>query len=174
LLIAREDTVYGPKKKTPPQFNHLQLRHLYPDLNIMVVLVLLILKFKTRHFFSNSSTSSIAKKKKTHWVKLVWSLYSQDSAPHAQSRRGSFWWRDVLSLVNNYRSITTCRVGGGETVIFWKDFWHGSDLLCTKFPRLLSYTLKDDDSVSTVAASANIFSHFALPLSAEAFAELDH
>jgi hypothetical protein len=61
LLITREDTVYGPNKKTPPQFTHLQLRRLYADLNVMVVLVLLILKFKTRHFFSNSSTSSIAK-----------------------------------------------------------------------------------------------------------------
>src|SRR5438128_7801816 len=44
------------------------------------------------------------------WVKLVWSLYSE-GVPHAQSRRGSFWWRDIFSFVGDYRSVTQCSVG---------------------------------------------------------------
>jgi hypothetical protein len=36
------------------------------------------------------------------WVKLVWSLYG-DSVPHAQTNRGSFLWRDILSLSEKYR-----------------------------------------------------------------------
>ena len=67
------------------------------------------------------------------WVKLVWSLYD-DSPPHAQSPRGSFWWRDVFKLVNIYRSITRAEVNNGRMTLFWKDFWHGNELLCHKYP----------------------------------------
>jgi hypothetical protein len=59
------------------------------------------------------------------WVKLVRSLYSPNAAPHAQTRRGSFWWRDVFSLIDIYMSITLCKIGGGGTVLFWKDFGRG-------------------------------------------------
>jgi hypothetical protein len=59
------------------------------------------------------------------WVKLVWSLYSPNASSHAQTRRGSFWWRDVFSLIDIYMRITLCKIGGGGTVLFWKDFWQG-------------------------------------------------
>ena len=51
------------------------------------------------------------------WVKLVWSLYG-DAPPHAQPVRGSFWWRDIFSLINIYRSITTSVIGTGELTLF--------------------------------------------------------
>jgi hypothetical protein len=72
------------------------------------------------------------------WVKLVWSLYSSDIAPHAQSRRGSFWWHDVFNLVDTYRSITLSKIGDAMSTLFWKDFWHFDKLLCEQFPRLFS------------------------------------
>jgi hypothetical protein len=42
----------------------------------------------------------------TPWVKLGWSLYG-DSVPHTKTGKGSFWWRDIFSLVG------VSRVGGG-------------------------------------------------------------
>jgi hypothetical protein len=77
------------------------------------------------------------------WVKLVWSLslYSAEAAPHAQKRRGSFWWRDVFSLVEIYR-------GDGRSTLFWKDFWQSKGLLSDRFPRLFSYTLNEDITVA--------------------------
>jgi hypothetical protein len=106
------------------------------------------------------------------WVKLIWSSYSSDSPPHTQSRRGSFWWKDVFSLIDIYRSITSCEPGSGNTVIFWKDFWLGQELLCDKFPWLHSYALNEDVSVAKFAQAQDPFSLFALPLSTQAFHEL--
>jgi hypothetical protein len=102
------------------------------------------------------------------WVKLVWSLYG-DQVPHAQSRRGSFWWRDIFSLVSDYRSVSHCKVGDGKSILFWKDFWLNEEVLCDKFPRLFSYVLEEDVSVADLARTEDLISFFALPLSVEAY-----
>jgi hypothetical protein len=107
------------------------------------------------------------------WVKLVWSLYAPHVAPHAQSSRGSFWWRDVFSLIDTYRSITSCKIGDGQSVLFWKDFWRGDELVCNKFSRLHSYALNEDMTVAQIAATEDLFSALALPISSQAFEELN-
>jgi hypothetical protein len=105
------------------------------------------------------------------WVDLVWSLYG-DNIPHAQARKGSFWWREIFSLVEDYRSITHCSIGDGSSILFWKDFWEKGDLLCDRFPRLYSFVINEDISVAAFQNAEDIFSHFILPLSNEAFHEL--
>jgi hypothetical protein len=35
--------------------------------------------------------------------------------------KGSFWWRDILKLVDLFRGIASCKVGDGTTVLFWSD-----------------------------------------------------
>jgi hypothetical protein len=84
------------------------------------------------------------------WVTLVWSLYG-DGVPHAQYRRGCFWWRDIFSLVGEYRSISRCQVASGNSVLFWKDFWSNGELMCNKYPRLYSYVLNEDLSIADLA-----------------------
>jgi hypothetical protein len=105
------------------------------------------------------------------WVKLVWSLYDQ-GAPHAQSPRGSFWWRDIFSLVNDYRSITTIQIGNGQSSLFWKDFWSNGHNLCDQFPQLYSFALNEDVTVADMAIVPDLSSFFALPMSVEAHDEL--
>jgi hypothetical protein len=105
------------------------------------------------------------------WVKLVWALYG-DNIPHTKSRRGSFWWKDIFSLVDDYRSISLCKIGNGSSVLFWKDFWVNGELMCDKYPRLFSYAQNEDISVASLVLSEDISSCFALPLSVEAFQEL--
>jgi hypothetical protein len=106
----------------------------------------------------------------TPWVSLVWSLYG-DGVPHAMTKRGSFWWKDIFSFVNEYRSITRSQVQGGSSTLFWKDFWAEGDLLCNQYPRLFSYALDEDISVAKMARLDQLNSGFALPLSVEAFQE---
>jgi hypothetical protein len=36
------------------------------------------------------------------WVKLVWHAHYASKVPHAENLCGSFWWRDVLKLVDNF------------------------------------------------------------------------
>jgi hypothetical protein len=102
---------------------------------------------------------------------LIWALYG-DSVPHASSKRGSFWWKDIFSLIEDYRSVTQCVIGDGSSVLFWKDFWSNGTLLCDKFPRLYSFAINEDVSVAAMHGTNNIYSHFMLPLSVEAFQEL--
>jgi hypothetical protein len=85
------------------------------------------------------------------------------------TKRGLFWWKDIFSFVNEYRSITRSQVQGGSSTLFWKDFWTKGDLLCHKFPRLFSYALDDDISVAKMASFEQLNSGFALPLSFVAF-----
>jgi hypothetical protein len=62
-------------------------------------------------------------------------------------------------------------VGDDSYVLFWKDFWHGKETFCNKFPRLFSFVLDEDNSVAKFANSEDLGSCFALPLSVEAFQE---
>jgi hypothetical protein len=40
-------------------------------------------------------------KKDIPWVNMIWSAYySNGEIPHASKDRGSFWWRDILKLVD--------------------------------------------------------------------------
>jgi hypothetical protein len=105
------------------------------------------------------------------WVNLVWSLYPH-GAHHAQTSRGSFWWKDVFSSVHDYRALPSCAIGNGETVLFWKDSWHVNGLLCDQFPRLFSFSLNEDATVAELAHSPDLSSNFLLPLSVQAFEEL--
>jgi hypothetical protein len=75
-------------------------------------------------------------------------------------------------LVEEYRSVTQCNIGDGSTVLFWKDFWAHGELLSDRYPRLYSFALDEDVSVASFHTTEDIFSFFALPLSVEAFQEL--
>ena len=56
------------------------------------------------------------------WVNMIWhSYYSQGHIPHATADSGSFWWKDLLHLCNKFRSVASCTVGNGRTVLFWLD-----------------------------------------------------
>jgi hypothetical protein len=105
------------------------------------------------------------------WVHLVWSLYDSSRAPHAQSSRGSFWWRDIFNLNRIYRSITKASVGDGTSILFWKDFWHSDQLLCEDFPTLFSYTKNEDLTVTDVYYNNTPEDLFYLPFSASAHEE---
>jgi hypothetical protein len=83
---------------------------------------------------------------------------------------GSFWWRDVLKLIDQFRAIASCTVGDGSTVLFWLDVWN-SMLLSTKFPRLFSYAKNKNISVAQFLQNNQIETQFYLPLSAQAFQE---
>ena len=107
------------------------------------------------------------------WVKLVWSLYDPTKPPHAQTVRGSFWWKDIFKLIGTYRSVTISKVNNGRDTLFWKDFWHDHSLLCDRFPRLFSFVINEDCSVADMASLLDLSNYFVLPLSVQAFNELE-
>jgi hypothetical protein len=81
------------------------------------------------------------------WVNLIWdTYYSNREIPLAAGPKGSFWWKYIFKLCEIFRGIATCKVGNGESVLFWTDV--SNDMLMqNKFPRLFSYAKKKDISV---------------------------
>jgi hypothetical protein len=105
---------------------------------------------------------------------MVWQAYYQNSAPHALSPVGSFWWRDVCKLFTTFRSITYLTPGVGKSILFWKDCWH-DDLMAVSFPRIFSFALDTDISLKSMLSCGtlgDLARHFAIPVSVQALVEL--
>jgi hypothetical protein len=81
------------------------------------------------------------------WVQLVWSAHYETGVPHATPKCGSFWWKDVTSLMPIFRGVSSCTIGAGDTILLWKDAWC-SPQLCDTAPRLHSFSLNEDISVA--------------------------
>jgi hypothetical protein len=108
-------------------------------------------------------------------VQLVWDAHYVNRVPHAEDLCGSFWWRDILKLVDNFRGVASVKMGSGNTFLFWSDNWEiqeSSQPMKSCFPRLFSYVLEENMSASEVYSREDITSIFYLPLSQPAFAEL--
>ena len=81
------------------------------------------------------------------WVSLTWRcMYRRSTVPHVRSMVGSFWWRDIMSLSDSFRSLAVCAVNMGDTVLFWKDKWN-LGVLQLQFPQLFSFVRKENISV---------------------------
>jgi hypothetical protein len=107
-------------------------------------------------------------KKDIQWVKLIWSTYYQDSIPHATNACGSFWWKAVMKLSPIFRGIAYCKIGKGDTALFWKDEWnHG--VMQDLYPCLFSFVQNEDISVKDFCSANDISDIFHLPVSPEAF-----
>jgi hypothetical protein len=70
--------------------------------------------------------------------------------------------------------VCSCVIGNGKTVLVWKDDWHSNGLFCDHFPRLFSFALNEDVSATDMVNTPDIITMFTLPLSAQAFQELQH
>lgn len=104
------------------------------------------------------------------WVHLVWNRYYADGKLPilTANLRGSFWWRDILKLLDSYKGFAMISVQDGKSCFFWLDLWNGQTLQQT-FPELFSYCKDDKISVSTVKSTPTAITLFHLPLSTEAY-----
>jgi hypothetical protein len=104
------------------------------------------------------------------WVQLVWDhYYSRNNLPTAQRPfRGSFWWRDILKVLEDFKKMARITVKNGSTCFLWLDNWNnGSRNLI--YPKLFSFAKSQFISLKSAAASESLEDHFHLPLSIEAF-----
>ena len=59
------------------------------------------------------------------WVKLIWDKhYRNDKLPNSTTPRGSFWWRDILKLLEKFKGMASVLVANGKTCLFWDDVWN--------------------------------------------------
>ena len=93
------------------------------------------------------------------WVQLVWhSHYNGSFALH--NRKGSFWWKDVLKLLDSYKGMASVTVGDGSTSLFWTDVWHGAPL-SEQWPHLFSFAHEEHTLVQQIMAAEDksVFFH---------------
>jgi hypothetical protein len=75
-----------------------------------------ISKIRTWHFFLNSWINSTIKGISSG---LIWNFYyANGDIPHASKDKGSFWWRNILKLCDEFRAIAKCNMGNGTTMLF--------------------------------------------------------
>jgi hypothetical protein len=80
--------------------------------------------------------------------------------PHKEKLCGSFWWRDVLKQVDNFREVAA---GRGDTALFWNDNWSidgSTQPMSTRFSRFFPFALTDKVSVVQVYDSDDLLSLF--------------
>jgi hypothetical protein len=126
----------------------------------------LLIKFLDK-FYNNSDVP---------WVKLVWHAYYQDKIPHDENLCGSFWWRDVMKQVDNFRGVAQVKMGRGTSFLFWSDNWtinNSSVPMRHIFPQLFSYVLEENLSAANVYASHDMSEMFQRPISVQAFQEFE-
>ena len=97
------------------------------------------------------------------WVSLLWDSYYDGVVPHATVLCGSFWWKYIFKLADNYRVVASVSVNKGDSVLFWSDAWNlgGSSMpLRQRLPQLFSFALDDKISVADFLDSQDRASFF--------------
>jgi hypothetical protein len=113
-------------------------------------------------FFSNADIP---------WVKLVWDCYYSNEKPPGQNNRGSFWWRDIVKLLDKFKGMASVRVGDGSTIIFWQDRWNEM-IPAQSFPELHSFAINKEITFQRATDHHELIQNFTLPLSTQAFQQL--
>lgn len=77
------------------------------------------------------------------WVNLVWEKYYQNGRLPTSANIGSFWWRDILKLIDKYKGLASVIIQDGKSCLFWDDLWNGT-VPKLNFPELYSFSKKEE------------------------------
>lgn len=102
------------------------------------------------------------------WVKLIWATYYSNGRLPGARCNSSFWWRDILKLLDQFKGISRPIVQDGRTSLFWDDMW-GSGICKQEYPEIYSFATKTNISLQAFVEEESLNNLFNLPLSQEAF-----
>lgn len=104
-------------------------------------------------------------------VSLVWETYYDSRKLPGNSKKGSFWWRDILKFPDKFKSLAQVQVNNGRSCFFWEDLW-GRAPLSQLFPELFSFAKKKQITFAASLTQVPIHGLFHLPLSQQAHSQL--
>jgi len=58
--------------------------------------------------------------------------------PTPSKRKGSFWWKDILKLIDSFKGLAMIHVSDGATCLFLDDLWN-SRVPRLSYPELFSF-----------------------------------
>jgi hypothetical protein len=99
----------------------------------------------------------------------------QKWATSGSIKKGSFWWKYNLKLLNCYIGLAHATAKRGDSINFSQDMWNGR-VLSQSYPHLYYYANNQNISLCSVLEISELEELFYLPLSEEAyeqFCELD-
>lgn len=101
------------------------------------------------------------------WVHLLWENYYSNGKLPGQFKKGSFWWRDIVKLLDSFKGLASAVIADGSTVLFRTDLWNNI-VPSMAFPELFSFAKNKFISYKTIANRPNFIQNFHLPLSTQA------
>jgi hypothetical protein len=54
------------------------------------------------------------------WVHLVWNNYYANGQLPGQQEKGSFWWKDIVKLLDHFKGLDAVSINSWDTVLFWQ------------------------------------------------------
>lgn len=106
------------------------------------------------------------------WVNLIWDKHYRDGKlPSTTTPKGSFWWRDLLKLLDKFKGMASVTISDGISCLLWDDLWNGQ-VRKIQFPELYSFAKNKGISLSNAHATVLVQDLFNLPVSVEAYVQL--
>jgi hypothetical protein len=118
----------------------------------------LLLKF-VHKFFNNHDLP---------WVNLVWNNYYRTNRLPNCSNIGSFSWKSLLSLLQDFKGLAAPNIGNGRTILFWEDLWN-KGIPAQQYPKLFSFACNTKLSIKEAKQKEHLLELFQLPLSMQAY-----
>jgi hypothetical protein len=104
------------------------------------------------------------------WVALIWESYYESRSLPSTTKNGSFWWRDILKLLDKFKGMAMVNINNAKTCFLWSDIWNGNVPMIS-YPELHLFS-KSNTTILAEAKNRNILDLFNLPLSQEALNQL--
>lgn len=102
------------------------------------------------------------------WVHLIWKKHYSNGKLPSHVKKGSFWWKDILKLLDKFKGMASVSMADGSSCLLWDDCWNGQPFKL-EFPELFSFAKKPNISLKLAADCNDLSRLFNLPLSEEAF-----
>lgn len=52
------------------------------------------------------------------WVSLIWEKYYSSGKLPGTQKKGSYWWRDILKLLDNFKGMARVQINNGQSCLF--------------------------------------------------------
>lgn len=122
-------------------------------------------------FASQKKKASLGEKIYIPWVNIVWETHYSDGRVPSNLRRGSFWWSDILKLIDKFKGMAIVSVSDGKSILFWEDLQN--DMIPKlNYPEQHSFAKNRNITMEKVLTTPDLTSLFSLPVSEEAFSQL--
>jgi hypothetical protein len=105
------------------------------------------------------------------WVSLIWERYYDNGQLPVMGKKGSFWWKDLLKLLDKFKGLAKVQINNGTSCFLWKDLW-ADEVLNQKFPELHSFAINNNITYSKAISANQLTNLFHLPISQIAHQQL--